>query len=140
MKSIVRVAVLVAAFATAGCVSNAEVAQVAVAAAAETTPVYGDMHAATTVQQSERQRVRIQLTTKEQLHQMGARQPGEPISFSASGGERGIRTPGTDNRTTDFESAAFDHSAISPRSERKCETRILSGGALDLLLPAHEGT
>jgi outer membrane murein-binding lipoprotein Lpp len=47
MKSIVRVAVLVAAFATAGCVSNAEVAQVAVAAAAETTPVYGDMHAAT---------------------------------------------------------------------------------------------
>jgi outer membrane murein-binding lipoprotein Lpp len=46
MKSIVRVAVLVAAFATAGCVSNAEVAQVAVAAAAETTLVYGDMHAA----------------------------------------------------------------------------------------------
>jgi hypothetical protein len=46
MKSIVRVAVLVAAFATAGCVSNAEVAQVAVATAAETTLVYGDMHAA----------------------------------------------------------------------------------------------
>jgi hypothetical protein len=46
MKSIVRVAVLVAAFATAGCVSNAEVAQVAVAAATETTLVYGDMHAA----------------------------------------------------------------------------------------------
>ncbi|HWV91652.1 MAG TPA: hypothetical protein VNZ59_16380 [Burkholderiales bacterium] len=46
MKSIVRVAVLVAAFATAGCVSNAEVAQVAVAGAAETTLVYGDMHAA----------------------------------------------------------------------------------------------
>ena len=46
MKSIVRVAVLVAAFATAGCVRNAEVAQVAVAAAAETTLVYGDMHAA----------------------------------------------------------------------------------------------
>jgi hypothetical protein len=45
MKSIVRVAVLVAAFATAGCVSNAEVAQVAVAAA-EPTLVYGDMHAA----------------------------------------------------------------------------------------------
>src|SRR4051812_39545697 len=34
------------------------------------------------------------------------------------GGERGIRTPGTDNRTTDFESAALDHSAISPRPER----------------------
>ena len=46
MKSIVRVAVLVAAFATAGCVSNAEVAQVAVAAAAESTLVYGHMHAA----------------------------------------------------------------------------------------------
>jgi len=46
MKSIVRVAVLVAAFATAGCVSNAEVAQVAVAAAAEPVLVYGDMHAA----------------------------------------------------------------------------------------------
>jgi hypothetical protein len=46
MKSIVRVAVLVAAFATAGCVSNAEVAQVAVAVAAETPLVYGDMHAA----------------------------------------------------------------------------------------------
>jgi outer membrane murein-binding lipoprotein Lpp len=46
MKSIVRVAVLVAAFATAGCVSNAEVAQVAVAAAADATLVYGDMHAA----------------------------------------------------------------------------------------------
>jgi len=45
MKSIVRVAVLVAAFATAGCVSNAEVAQVTVATA-ETTLVYGDMHAA----------------------------------------------------------------------------------------------
>ena len=45
MKSIVRVAVLVAAFATAGCVSNAEVAQVVVAAA-EPTLVYGDMHAA----------------------------------------------------------------------------------------------
>ena len=31
-----------------------------------------------------------------------------------SGGERGIRTPGTASGTTDFESAAFDHSAISP--------------------------
>ena len=30
------------------------------------------------------------------------------------GGEGGIRTPGTVNRTTDFESAAFDHSATSP--------------------------
>ncbi len=33
-----------------------------------------------------------------------------------SGGERGIRTPGAViHRTTDFESAAFDLSAISPR-------------------------
>ena len=30
------------------------------------------------------------------------------------GGERGIRTPGTRERTIDFESTAFDHSAISP--------------------------
>ena len=45
MKSIVRAAVLVVAFATAGCVSNAEVAQVS-AAAAESTLIYGNMHAA----------------------------------------------------------------------------------------------
>ena len=32
----------------------------------------------------------------------------------ASGGEGGIRTLGTRERTTDFESAAFDHSATSP--------------------------
>ena len=31
------------------------------------------------------------------------------------GGERGIRTPGTHERTIDFESTAFDHSAISPQ-------------------------
>ena len=31
-----------------------------------------------------------------------------------TGGERGIRTPGTRERTIDFESTAFDHSAISP--------------------------
>lgn len=30
------------------------------------------------------------------------------------GGEIGIRTLGTASGTTDFESAAFDHSAISP--------------------------
>jgi hypothetical protein len=46
MKSIVRVALLVVAFTAAGCVSDAEVAQVSVAAAAESTPVYSDMHAA----------------------------------------------------------------------------------------------
>jgi hypothetical protein len=31
-----------------------------------------------------------------------------------AGGEGGIRTHGTENRTTDFESVAFDHSATSP--------------------------
>jgi hypothetical protein len=46
MKSIVRVALLVVAFTAAGCVSDAEVAQVSVAAAAEPALVYGDMHAA----------------------------------------------------------------------------------------------
>ena len=46
MKSIVRVALLVVAFTAAGCVGNAEVAQVSVAAAADSTPIYGDMHAA----------------------------------------------------------------------------------------------
>ena len=30
------------------------------------------------------------------------------------GGERGIRTPGTRERTINFESTAFAHSAISP--------------------------
>ncbi len=30
------------------------------------------------------------------------------------GGERGIRTLGTSKGTTDFESAPFDHSGISP--------------------------
>lgn len=40
-----------------------------------------------------------------------------PDSFDKSliiGGEKGIRTLGTENRTPDFESGAFDHSAISP--------------------------
>jgi hypothetical protein len=47
MKSIVRLALLVVAFTAAGCVSDAEeVAQVSVAAAAEPTLVYGDLHAA----------------------------------------------------------------------------------------------
>jgi outer membrane murein-binding lipoprotein Lpp len=46
MKIIVRVAVVVATFATAGCVANAEVAQVSVGAAADSTLIYGDMHAA----------------------------------------------------------------------------------------------
>ena len=32
-----------------------------------------------------------------------------------SGGEGGIRTPGTRKRTIDFESTALDHSATSPR-------------------------
>ena len=32
-----------------------------------------------------------------------------------SGGEGGIRTPGTIKRTIDFESTALDHSATSPK-------------------------
>ena len=32
-----------------------------------------------------------------------------------SGGEGGIRTPGTRKRTIDFESTALDHSATSPK-------------------------
>ena len=47
MKSMVRVALLVVAFTATGCVSDAEeVARVSVPAAADSTPVYGDMHAA----------------------------------------------------------------------------------------------
>ena len=46
MKSIIRVAVVVVAFTAAGCVSNAEVAHVGVSAAADSTLIYGDMHAA----------------------------------------------------------------------------------------------
>jgi hypothetical protein len=46
MKSIVRVAVVIVAFTAAGCVSNAEVAQVGASAAADATLIYGDMHAA----------------------------------------------------------------------------------------------
>ena len=35
-------------------------------------------------------------------------------NISFDGGEGGIRTPGTRERTVDFESTAFDHSATSP--------------------------
>ena len=37
-------------------------------------------------------------------------------AYSFFGGEGGIRTHGTENRTTDFESVAFDHSATSPQN------------------------
>jgi hypothetical protein len=40
--------------------------------------------------------------------------PFKAFSYKISCGERGIRTPGTREDTADFESAAFDHSAISP--------------------------
>ena len=46
MKSIVRIAVLAVAFTSAGCISNADVAQVSAAAPADVTLVYGEMHAA----------------------------------------------------------------------------------------------
>ena len=41
------------------------------------------------------------------------------FSIIYSGGERGIRTPGTASGTTDFESAPFDHSGISPRINKR---------------------
>src|SRR5258708_32697250 len=55
---------------------------------------------------------------------------------SENGGERGIRTPGTVNRTTDFESAAIYHSASPPR----CRERRLLSGPSDFLLSADVGT
>ena len=36
-------------------------------------------------------------------------------NISFDGGEGGIRTPGTRERTIDFESTALDHSATSPK-------------------------
>ena len=36
-------------------------------------------------------------------------------NISFVGGEGGIRTPGTRERTIDFESTALDHSATSPK-------------------------
>ena len=39
-----------------------------------------------------------------------------------NGGERGIRTLGTRERTTVFETAPFDHSGISPQSQKSCGT------------------
>ena len=39
-------------------------------------------------------------------------------TFLVSGGEGGIRTHGTPKRTTDFESAPFDHSGTSPHGRR----------------------
>ena len=47
MKNIIRVAVVAVVFTTAGCISNADVAQVSAAAPSEpTVSIYGDMHAA----------------------------------------------------------------------------------------------
>src|SRR3954465_14776087 len=57
-----------------------------------------------------------------------------------SGGERGIRTPGTASGTTDFESAAFDHSAISPRSRSTAGSRGILSGRRDFLLPVQVRT
>jgi hypothetical protein len=39
---------------------------------------------------------------------------GHLLVACLNGGEIGIRTLGTASGSTDFESAAFDHSAISP--------------------------
>ncbi len=43
---------------------------------------------------------------------------GHRVSMKASGGETGIRTPGTLSRSTVFKTAAFDHSATSPLRRR----------------------
>ena len=73
-------------------------------------------------------------------------------AFFVSGGEGGIRTHGTPKRTTDFESAPFDHSGTSPLGRRMLAslcpefylffaefTRIrAANGACLLLLPATE--
>ena len=37
------------------------------------------------------------------------------VGLIGTGGEGGIRTPGTCKRTIDFESTALDHSATSPK-------------------------
>ena len=72
--------------------------------------------------------------------------------FSYSGGKGGIRTHGTENRTPDFESGAFDHSATFPGTSPKgtsfgahftskpgvCTDRN-SNGAYDALQAAHVG-
>jgi len=46
MKSILRVAFVVVAFTTAGCVSDAELEQVGAAAPSESSGSFSDMHAA----------------------------------------------------------------------------------------------
>jgi outer membrane murein-binding lipoprotein Lpp len=46
MKSIIRVAAVVVAFTTAGCISKADVTQVSAAAPAEVTGMFSEMHAA----------------------------------------------------------------------------------------------
>lgn len=46
MSHLVRIAVLVAGFAAAGCVSNTEVAQTSTVAATEAVSLWSDMHAA----------------------------------------------------------------------------------------------
>src|SRR5947209_20336272 len=43
--------------------------------------------------------------------------------FSTSGGEGGIRTHGTVARTAVFKTAAFNHSATSPRDRRSISPR-----------------
>ncbi len=49
--------------------------------------------------------------------------PNGELGFN--GGERGIRTPVTIARKSDFESDAFDHSAISPGRAKPFFKRVL---------------
>ena len=60
------------------------------------------------------------------LYQIKMGATGRPFLF---GGEGGIRTHGTENRTPDFESGTFDHSATSPEAAILTEARLLFTGA-----------
>ena len=58
-----------------------------------------------------------------------------------TGGEGGIRTPGTCKRTIDFESTALDHSATSPKQMgilknglQQCEKILHRPNNTDLVL------
>src|SRR5450759_2858463 len=78
------------------------------------------------------------------------KQKSERRSHFRSGGKGGIRTHGTENRTPDFESGAFDHSATFPgrvpqgdfrgayfTSKPGVRADTNSGGAFDAIQPAH---
>src|ERR1039458_584242 len=57
-------------------------------------------------------------------------------TYRKSGGEGGIRTPGTLASTSDFESGAFNHSATSPTLFEALRCRCKRAGVHRALLPA----